>query len=489
MRRPFRFITILIAACAACRHASGADDPRPALTPNQIDAQTIFARQLGSVAAPTGPIPALIGAYLWSGRADGNYRPFFQWELRLAAGQAALHAVTVRITTLGPSHQVLNQGPWKDWPAVAAGASVDADYRLNCTIFPAYQVELAWSGGAATFLAPDKGSVPLNISQYADQGFVVAVNLSDELDAATPGVADVTWSDWNVGGMPAHGIVHTLHLYNDKGVEVKKLPVALPAAQVLKAGAVLEQHTHLATVPFTTLSMSIEQAEDGTAGGEEQGFSNAKDVEIAFVHAQGPLLLAKVRNGLEEAQDGLVVSLTFQDKQGADLATIDIPVGHLAAGATTDVTAPLGKAQAFGAYSTSWKSTTVLVPASAPPLAAAAPGVSPGAAPAMAGAGIAAGAVPTALPRSVAVTGQPGLSFSPTHLDPGPDGVVLHGNLRNRSGADLEHLHLRFVASATGESRTLAWRGPRLAAGADAEVVLACGLSSLDGLTISAAGP
>jgi len=483
MRAVSRLITIIVAACAALGAAAGAEDPKPALTPNQIDAQTIFARQLGSVPGPSGATPALIGAYLWSGRADGNYRPFFQWELRLAGGQAALGAVKARITTLGPSHQVLNQGPWKDWPAPAVGATVDVDYRLNCTIFPAYQVELAWNGGAATFLAPDKGSVPLNISQYADQGFVVAVNLSDELDAANPGVADVTWSDWNVGGTPAHGIVHTLHLYNDKGVEVTKVPVALPTAQVLKPGAVLEQHTHLATVPFTTLSMSVEQADDGATAGGTPGFTGAKDVEIAFVHAQGSLLLAKVRNGLDEAQDGLVVSLTFQDKQGADLTTIDIPVGHLAAGAATDISAPLGKAQAFGAYSSTWTSTTVLVPPSPPPAAAgaAASAGAPGSAPADAD-----GA--TGLPASLAVTGQPGVSFNPSRIETGPDGLVLHGSLTNRSGADLEHLHLRFVASTKAESRTLAWRGGRLAAGADAEVVLACGLAHLDGLTISVAG-
>ena len=480
MRRSSRFITILLAVCAALGHGYAAEDPKPALTPNQIDAQTIFARQVGSVPAPTAATPALIGAYLWSGRADGNYRPFFQWELRLAAGQTALGAVKVRITTLGPSHQVLTQGPWQDWPAVAASGTVDADYRLNCTIFPAYQVELAWSGGSATFLAPDKGSVPLNISQYADQGFVVAVNLSDELDGATPGVAEVTWSDWNVGGTPAHGIVHTLHLFNDRGVEVGKVPVALPAAQVLKPGAVLEQHTHLATVPFTTLSMSIEQADEGAAGGEAQGFTGAKDVEVAFVHAHGALLLATVRNGLDEAQDGLVVSLTFQDKQGADFATIDFPVGHLAAGATADISAPLGKAQAFGAYSVSWKSTTVLVPPSAAPAAAATADAAPPAS--------VDGAHATGLPASLVVTGQPGLSFSPSRLDQGPDGLVLYGSLRNHSGADLEHLHLLFVAAAKNESRTLAWRGARLAAGADAAVVLACGLPSLDGLTISTAG-
>jgi len=380
----------------------------------------------------------------------------------------------VRITTLGPSHQVLNQGPWKEWPSLTAGASLDADYRLNCTIFPAYQLELAWSGGTATFLAPDKGSVPLNLGQYADQGFVIAVNLSDELDAENPGVADVTWSDWNVGGKPARGIVHTLHLYNDHGSEVKKLPFALPAAQELKPGAVLEQHQHLATVPFTTLSMSVEQADESGAGVAAQGFSDAKDVEIAFVHAQGTLLLAKVRNGLDEAQDGLVVSITFQDKQGADLSTIDIPVGHLAAGATDDITAPLGKAQSFGSYTASWKSTTVIVPAS----------------PAPAPAGIAVvpdGPGATGLPKSLEVSGQPGLSFSPTRVDQGPDGLVLHGSLSNHSGRELDQLHLHFVAAAKSESRILAWRTARLTDGGDAEVVLACGLPSLDGLTISAA--
>jgi hypothetical protein len=43
------------------------------------DAQQAFARQATTATQPSGANPGFIGSYLWGGRADEQYRPFFQW--------------------------------------------------------------------------------------------------------------------------------------------------------------------------------------------------------------------------------------------------------------------------------------------------------------------------------------------------------------------------------------------------------------------------
>jgi hypothetical protein len=78
------------------------------------DAQQAFARQATTATQPSGANPGFIGSYLWGGRADQAYRPFFQWELRLKGGSAAAPELTCRIATLGPNKQILNQGDWKE---------------------------------------------------------------------------------------------------------------------------------------------------------------------------------------------------------------------------------------------------------------------------------------------------------------------------------------------------------------------------------------
>ena len=97
----------------------------------KADARATFKRQDANAVRPTGAEPAFIGAYVWGGRADQNYRPFFQWELRLAGGSAKAEDVRARIATLGPSRQVLNQGDWKEWGAVEAGATIEGTVHIR----------------------------------------------------------------------------------------------------------------------------------------------------------------------------------------------------------------------------------------------------------------------------------------------------------------------------------------------------------------------
>jgi hypothetical protein len=455
--------TIILATLCFISLAGAETVKPPVLAPNQVDAEAIFARQAGTISAPTTATAACIGAYLWSGRADISYRPFFQWELKLCAGSSALSQLRMRITTYGPNHQTYCQGHWQKLPDLAAQASSEVSYRLNCTIFPVYYLELQWAGGAETFIAGDKGSIPIALSPLASQGFVMAVNLNAENDADHPGVVDVTWSDWNVGGKPAKGIIHTLHLYNAAGKIFKDIPNPLPKTKELAVDAVLEQHWHLKVPAYATCSMSVEQADESQPL-EAQGFSAAKDIEVAFLHAEGKELKGKVHNGLPNAQDGVVITITLQDAKGADLKNLEIPVGHLDIGATVDISAPLPTAVAFAGYATSWKAGDPSTSAG-PPLAIAPQ---------------ARDTLP--LGKELSIDHFDGLTFAATSIDHTVNGLLIHGTLHNRTGHDLTQVRLRLGAFDGDEMVVVQLKSPLCKDHAEQAVAVACPLANISNL-------
>jgi hypothetical protein len=457
-----RLTSVLLLTACAC--ALGAAD-KPATAPRakpggeeagKADAKATFARQAGAAQRPTGAEPGFIGAYIWGGRADQNYKPFFQWELRLAGGSAAASGLRARVTTLGPTRQTLGQGDWKDWGSLDAGGQLDVDYRANCTNFAAYQLEVTWSGGKETFLAPDKGSVPVPLSAVADQGFVVAVGANFELDEKAK-IATVTWTDWNLGGRPAHDVVQVLHLRDAANKEIKAITYRLKGE--IAAGAVLAQNERITNAPaFATISVSTEMADE--SAGATIAFTGAKDIEIANIRADGAKLAARVRNGLDSDQDGVVVTITLQDKAGKALKAFEIPVGKLARGEERDIGTDLGGVTSWAGVETGWRGGGAV--AQAPAAKPAARGTLPG-----------------------AVTAA-GLTFTPQEVEKTPTGLLLHGTLHNDSGKDLSPLRLSLTVSDAGKrSQELVWKTGELGAGADGMVVVACTLAEIGGVQMS----
>jgi hypothetical protein len=461
-------LALLIACAAALGAAEKSGPPRIAgEDAGKADAKAAFARQLANATKPTGADPAFIGAYIWGGRADQNYRPFFQWELRLAGGSAAASGLRGRIATLGSSRQVLVQGDWKDWGSLAAGAPLDVDYRANCPNFPAYQVELQWSGGKETFVACDKGSVPVPLGAIGEQGYVVAVAANFELNEKAKS-AVVTWTDWNLGGRTAKDVVQTIHLRDANLKELKAITFK-PEGGELAPLAVKEQKTTLTNVPaFATLSISTEQADTST-GGAAADFTGAKDIEVAKVRADGGRLRARVRNGLDVDQDGLIVTITLLDKAGKALGAYDIQVGHLAKGGEQDVATDLGKIDSWAGIETSWRAAGGGPTASAKP---AAPAPAPTSAPSSPG-----------LPGAVTADG---LTFTPVKLEKTAAGLLLSGSVRNGSGKDLSAVKLTItVTDSAKKSQELVWKAPSLAAGGDGTVAVACAVKDVSALAMS----
>jgi hypothetical protein len=436
-------LAALVAALPGLAHAA---DKAPTLSPQEADALACFARQAATAPRPTGAALAPIGAYLWSGRADETYRPFFEWDLRLQGGSAPIQQLRARIATLSPTRTILVQGDWAEWTAIAPGGTAEVRYRAHCPTFCAYQLEAAWSGGSETFVACDKGAVPVPLSSLKDQGFAVAVNLNDEVPTgATSGV--FTWTDWNLGGKPARAVVHTIHLRDQNLKEIKAIAITL--AGDLAPGAVSSQQAKLSRLPaFATCSISVDQAGEDLSS-ESQGFTGAKDIEVAELRPAGGKLQAKVRNGLPNAVDGIVVTITLQDAGGKSLGSVDIPVGHLDSGAVMPISAPL-EAASFAGYETSWKSASPS-PASGP----AAPGA----------------ATASGLPGAVEADH---LRFAATALSHGAVGWLLAGTLTNTAQGELGPLTVRLrVSDRAHQQEEVSASLSALAAGASAPVAFA----------------
>lgn len=466
MRHPFLTTPIAVAFLALLTAASLAAAEKPAKAPGsgiagedagKADAKGAFKRQEASAVKPTGNDPAFVGAYIWGGRADQNYRPFFQWELRLAAGAAKAEGLRARIATLGPSRQVLNQGDWKDWGSIDANGRVDVDYRANCPNFPAYQVELSWSGGKETFLACDKGTVPLPLGALSGQGYVVAVNTNFETSDKSKS-ATITWTVWNVGGKPAQDVVQTIHFKDEKGAEVKAVKHK-PEGGEVAAGLVKEQKVVVDKVPtFATVSISTEQA-DSSSQGESAGFTGAKDVETALIHAEGGKLKARVRNGLDSDQEGVVVTIALHDKSGKTLKTLDIPVGRLAKSEEKDISGDLGGTSGWAGYEVGWKGGQSK-PAPAP-IATAASGV----------------------PAPVTADG---LTLTPMKIERTSTGLLLTGTMQNATGRDLASVRVTLrITDSANRTQEVLWKAMALPINGSDQVALACGLKDVGTIAMS----
>src|SRR4051812_18593503 len=122
----------LLLACPLGLHAADkSDTPAPEKAPpaagsdaaGKADAKIVFGQQAKSATPPAGDRPGFLGAYVWGSRADGNYRPFFQWEFRIQAGNDPIKAGKIRLTTLGPTKQPATQGEWKTLFNVVSGGT------------------------------------------------------------------------------------------------------------------------------------------------------------------------------------------------------------------------------------------------------------------------------------------------------------------------------------------------------------------------------
>jgi hypothetical protein len=346
-------ILMLLLACAAVPAQLQCADSRPSQA-GKADAAAAFAKQAPQAGPATGPAPHLVGTYVWSGRADENYKPFFQWEVRMIGGTAAASGLNVRVVTLGPDRKPLVTGPWKPLGSLASGASRDFDYKLNCTNPPAYQIEMTWKEGKETYLCWDKVSVPVALSDQAMTSFLVTINQNAEYSDSAR-TALVTWTLWNIGGQPGHEVVQTVRFLDDKGKEVAKADFKPENGEVAAGLVKDEKFTAKKIPPFSIISIGTKATDAGTLATLDPGaFTGAKDVEVAKIRVDGKQLKARVRNGTGAALMSVVVSITLQTRDGKAVRHFDLPVGKLAADEERDVVADLTGVGVWSSYEVGW---------------------------------------------------------------------------------------------------------------------------------------
>jgi len=434
-----RVIVVLVCAlaCASAAETPKKESPKKeaprTAASGSADAAAAFARQAGQAVAPTGAEPAIMGAYVWGGRADENYLPFFQWEFRLQAGSAALSGLKIRTATLMPDRSIAKTGAWVEVGALDAGAKKDVSVRQNCPAFASYQVDCEWSGGKASYVCSDKTALPVPQSLNAERAYLISTAYDHDPDSKKKPFV-VTWWLWNVGGQSATDVVQTVKFLDEGGKEVHSVEV--PIKEPVKGGSAIAQTLTLKERPkgYKAVSVSARCADVVVASGPtDAGFTGAKDLEIAAIAVAAGTLTAKVRNGYDKELAGAVVTVTLQDAAGKPLAVIKLPCGTLAAQEEKTLSTACS-AKNFAGYEVGWAVENK--PAGAP--AATAPEAeAPPAAPAA---------------SSAIVLKVKGLEFTQTQSVAEGGIMYLKGELANRTGRDLIGLVATF---STGDGATV----------------------------------
>lgn len=457
------FLVALVVATGLPVSAADKKDPQPANTAwmeaGKADAKAAFAKQAASAPKPTS-YPHIIGEYLWSGRADDKYKPFFMFEFRLRGATKSLASSKYRVVTLDPLRKAQTTGTWVDLGELAAGSTRDVSYKLNCPTFSAFQVEIAWKEGGKemqeTYLAWDKvAMVPVSLSDVASVSYLVSLNQNFDRDDAKK-TASVSYMLWNIGGKPAKDVSQTIQFKDDKGKVVHSHEFK-PVKGDIAGGYVGEVKLSIPKVPsFETLAIQTKLTDLTTL--DPGSFTGAEDVEIAQVRAEGKQLKAKVRNGYKAAVNGVVVTITLTDNGGKAIKSLNLPVGDLKAGEERELTSDISTVPSWSGYEVSWRS-------SEPPPATA--------------------TVAQPRPATQPVITVDGLEFTVLSTKPEKDGLAVSGRLRNRRDADLEGLVVSFTVGAK-DGAVVTLKPGKLAKGDDGLPVnfTAAGVKEFTGLSL-----
>ncbi len=421
MVRGHLFLALLLAVGGIPVGAAEKVEPvNPAwMDAGKADGKAAFAKQAPAAPKPT-TYPHFIGEYLWSGRADDKYKPFFMFELRLRGATKPLTAAKYRVVTIDPLRKPQTTGAWVELGQLAPGTTRDLSYKLNGPTFQAFQVEVAWKDGAKDvqeiYLAWDKvAMVPVPLSDVANLPFLVSLNQNFEHDADKK-IANVSFTLWNIGGKPAKDVVQTINFKDDKGKTLFSHEFK-PQKGDIPGGFVGEIKLNVPKVPvFANLSIATKMTDMATL--DPGSFTGAEDIEIAQVRAEGKLLKAKVRNGYKASINGVTVVIALTDGGGKAVKNLELPVGDMKAGEERDVSTDISAVPSWSGYEVAWKSSE---PPPQSPKAATEP-----------------------RPSAQAVTVD-GLEFSVTSTKPSKEGLVVSGVLRNKRDADLNGLVVSFT--------------------------------------------
>lgn len=310
------------------------------------------------VAAPaTDAAPVIVGAAMWNGRADREYKPFHQWEMILEGGTEPIDGLRFRTIVLGPDMKPLlgkmGTGHWVDLGGLKPGKRVTFSYKLNCSAPTAVRMECRWDGGEASYLTPDPKGLPVREGDPAKEAKLLVLQPDFEY-VPKKKLARISFFLRNEGGKPATGVVHTVKLVDHKGKVVHEVEHVPTKDGAVPPGFAEQIRFELKKVPkFDNISVSTKSAESESGGGtalDGGEFTGAKNVEVAHLKIADGALAVDVRNGLDDAVADLVVTLDLLDSAGGLLKTVELPVGRLEPGQEKPLTAEVGDVGPVGGW-------------------------------------------------------------------------------------------------------------------------------------------
>ncbi len=294
--------------------------------------------------------PWISGSMTWRGRADRNYKPFQQWELRLSS-PVSVAGLELRIRALNDRLVLMPNGDsqWRQVGDLTAGAQREVAVKLNVSNPALYEIDLRWRGsqgityqGFGELLPTLKGSV---------SGPRLFATYSNIDHSPRTGVASIEFMLRNLGSASASGITVRTIFLNDKGKEVASATHSLRAIKSLAPGDARELKVRVDRVPsYHTLRMIARcEQDDQLATGV---ISEASEIQVGRLALSGTRLTGAVRNGLTSAVKDLVVTLTLFDQRGAVQRTIKLPAMALASRQVQDFSIDVGKLGAWATFST-----------------------------------------------------------------------------------------------------------------------------------------
>lgn len=287
------------------------------------DTAEAWAAQVDDVAEATDAAPVFSGMMVWSGRADRNYQPFFQWEVRLRGGTEDIRDGRLRITPMGPDMQPLYQrsSHWHRFGNLAAGGSTDFSYFLNTSIFPAYRVEITWRGGEASYLATDRMQLPQREGAADSIPQLVVLNPMWETNNRRQTMAGF-WLR-NHGGADATGVTLTLRLRDGSGNTLLEHPY-VPEDGTIPAGYAKEQRVLIENTPaaFHNIQIAISSDEADRYHIDGGSFGDGELVEVAEITAKDGVLQGKLRNGAPHPIHDVEITISLIGSDGSSVGEV-----------------------------------------------------------------------------------------------------------------------------------------------------------------------
>ncbi|MFW5752785.1 MAG: hypothetical protein ACOCYV_01910 [Planctomycetota bacterium] len=327
MTRLLSFVLLVLPACLVAADGNG-EMERPK------EAAGIWARQEAEAARPSGPAPVFTGCQMWGGRADRDYKPFFQWEIRLQGGTERIRDLRFRIVPLDARLELIGRRPgyWRSLGELAAGATTTFSYKLNCPSPMAYRCELEWQGGSENYYATDKTALPEPRGPVEDRPMLMCLEpMQNYIDKRRLG--QVGFYLRNDGGAAATGVSVVIELINGSGETVKS-HTHVPDGGTIEPGyAEMEEVEIPDCPPFSRVRLKARSDEEGLPGPLDPGrFTDVADIEVAEVAVDGDTLQFKVRNGLPEDLDAVTISFDLENDKGQVVKHLDVTTEDLSAG-------------------------------------------------------------------------------------------------------------------------------------------------------------